>query len=56
MKYKIIRAFIVYPSGQKDTMENEFETNDLGAERSRLTKEFNCKAVYFTFTENQIRI
>lgn len=53
MKYKIIRAFIVYMNGQKDIMENEFETNDLEAERSRLIAEFNCKAVYFTFTENK---
>lgn len=54
MKYKIIRAFIVYLSGQKDIMENEFETNDLEAEHSRLTAEFNCKAVYFTFQENKL--
>ena len=54
MKYKIIRSFIVYQSGQKDIMENIFETNDLEIERERLKKEFNCKNVYFTFSENNL--
>ena len=51
MKYKIIRAFIVYHNGNKDTLEGEFETNDIEFERKRLIAEFNCKTVYFTFTE-----
>jgi len=51
MKYKIIRAFIVYTSGNKDTLEKEHETDDLEAERTRLTEKYNCKNVYFTFTE-----
>lgn len=51
MKYKITRAFIVYQNGHKDTLENEIETNDLETERDRLTAQFNCKTVYFTFTE-----
>lgn len=53
MKYKIIRSFIVYENGMKDTMENEFETDNLEDERKRLSEEFNCKYVYFTFSENK---
>jgi hypothetical protein len=59
MKYKIIRAFIVYHNGNKDTLEGEFETNDLEAERITLIAKYNCKNVYFTFTEqpmNAIKI
>lgn len=52
MKYKISRTFIVHENGMKDTMENEFGTNNLEDERSRLMKEFACKYVYFTFEEN----
>lgn len=54
MKYKISRTSIVYENGLKDTMDNEFETNNLEVERSRLLAEFNCKTVYFTFSENII--
>ena len=54
MKYKITRTFIVYQNGQKDTLENEIETNDLEAERIRLLDEFKCKSVYFTFQEQPI--
>lgn len=54
MKYKISRTSIVYENGLKDTMDNEFETNNLEAERIRLKDEFNCKTVYFTFSENII--
>lgn len=54
MKYKILKAFIVFENGQKDIMENEYETNDIEAERKRLISEFNCKTVYFTFAEQPV--
>lgn len=54
MKFLITKTIIVYEKDIKDTLNNEFETNDLQAERIKLKERYECKEIHFNFIDLEL--
>lgn len=56
MKFLIIKTTLVYEKDVKDTLANEFETNDLQIEREKLAQRYQCKEVHFNFIDQELDV
>lgn len=56
MKFLIIKTTLVYEKDVKDTLANEFETNDLQIERGKLLERYKCKEVHFNFIDQELDV
>jgi chromosomal replication initiation ATPase DnaA len=54
MKFLVTKTIIVYDKDVKDTLNNEFETNDLQADRIKLMERYQCKEVHFSFIDQEL--
>lgn len=54
MKFLVTKTFIVYEDNVKDTLDNEFETDNLLEERIKLIERYQCKEVHFNFIDLEL--